>query len=102
MTYSRGTMTRWLRAGECAGPALTAFLQAQAANQQPALQARSGFLVTNPAQLPQVFAVFKAEVCHKPSPEGRATMPYNGGLDNETGARLERDWSEKETVRRAG
>ena len=59
MTYSRGTMTRWLRAGKCAGPALTAFLQAQAAKQQPAaLQACSGFLVSNPAQLPQVVAQF--------------------------------------------
>ncbi|GLI67047.1 hypothetical protein VaNZ11_011236 [Volvox africanus] len=63
------TRVHWLQAGERPGPALTTFLQIQIQDQQTApvaLQAHSGRLVTNPAQLPQVVADFWAGVCRAP------------------------------------
>ncbi|GLI70578.1 hypothetical protein VaNZ11_015502, partial [Volvox africanus] len=63
------TRVHWLHAGERPGPALTTFLQTQIQDQQTApvaLQAHSGRLVTNPAQLPQVVADFWAGVCRAP------------------------------------
>ncbi|GLI61898.1 hypothetical protein VaNZ11_004415 [Volvox africanus] len=63
------TRVHWLHAGERPGPALTTFLQTQIQDQQTApvaLQAHSGRLVTNSAQLPQVVADFWAGVCRAP------------------------------------
>jgi hypothetical protein len=75
-----------------AGPTLTAFLQAQAAEQQPApvaLQVRSGRLVTNPAQLPQVVAEFWAEVC-RTCALTLGTGSWNSCLQATSGSRQKR------------
>ncbi|GLI70416.1 hypothetical protein VaNZ11_015193 [Volvox africanus] len=77
---AKKTRVHWLHAGERPGPALTTFLQTQIQDQQTApvaLQAHSGRLVTNPAQLPQVVADFWAGVCRAPdftTPEDRQSV----------------------------
>ncbi|GIL87587.1 hypothetical protein Vretifemale_15632, partial [Volvox reticuliferus] len=80
----------WLHAGERPGPAMTTFLQTQSQDQQAApvaLQARSGRLVTNPAQLPQVVADFWAEVCRAPdftTPEDcQSVLTLNPGVNHQ-------------------